>query len=159
MQLRGRTEEIAFLSARLTDAATGSGRLVTVEAAPGLGKTRLLAEVASLARQSGFLVAACAVDEGRGASPASVLAPLTASGVGLLAPDDLQGLTACPDQRFLLLDRLRGNLAERTRRRPVLVILDDAQWADPATLLVLRTLTPPPGRSRYLCIVALRPAP
>ncbi|HXM57512.1 MAG TPA: AAA family ATPase, partial [Candidatus Dormibacteraeota bacterium] len=158
-RFHGRVEELAFLSTRLHDAATGGGGLLIVEGGPGLGKTRLLAEVAALARSSGFAVASCAVEEGEASTPARALAPLAGGEVVLLGPDDLAGLAARPDRRFLLLDRLRANLAERTRRDPLLVILDDAQWADPATLLVLRTLTPSHGPVRCLRVVARRPVP
>ncbi len=63
---------------------------------------------------------------------------------------------ATDDQRLWLLDSITDALEDRAQRAPVAVIVDDAQWADPATLFVLRTL---PGRlasSRILWVLAVR---
>src|SRR5690606_12782363 len=39
-----------------------------------------------------------------------------------------------------LVERLRAELADRTAERPVLVTFDDAHFADPGTLMAVRTL-------------------
>jgi DNA-binding CsgD family transcriptional regulator len=129
---------MALLVDRLRAAAAGQGGHVLVQGMAGAGKSRLLAEIATVARESGFAV----VDT-----------------IPLLGREELADLLACPDRRFLLIDRLSAAVAERTREGPILVIVDDAHLSDPTALLVLRGLASPVTRARCLCVVAMRPAP
>src|SRR3954471_15920397 len=46
------------------------------------------------------------------------------------------------DQRLRLVGELHSRVEERAARGPQLVALDDLQWAEPTTLLALRTLIP-----------------
>src|SRR3954471_6171866 len=46
------------------------------------------------------------------------------------------------DQRLRLVGELHSRVEERAARGPYLVTLDDLQWADPTTLLALRSLIP-----------------
>ncbi|RDG38280.1 ATP-binding protein [Streptomyces corynorhini] len=56
-QVRGREQQLAQLTANLrTVASTRRSKVLVVEAAPGSGKTRLLAEAVSLAGRNGFAV-------------------------------------------------------------------------------------------------------
>ena len=52
----GRARELAELSAGLADATAGRGSLMLISGEPGIGKTRLSAELASLAQASGVAV-------------------------------------------------------------------------------------------------------
>src|SRR3954471_20490573 len=52
-----RDEELGFLESRMSDARGGSGCLVVIEGAPGLGKSTLLQAACGRAREAGFLVA------------------------------------------------------------------------------------------------------
>lgn len=45
------------------------------------------------------------------------------------------------DQRLLLVEHLQGQLEQRVAREPTLLALDDLHWADPITLLALRSMT------------------
>ena len=49
----GRRREIAELKTALADALVGRGSLVLLSGEPGIGKTRLITEMASLAEQDG----------------------------------------------------------------------------------------------------------
>src|SRR5690606_1412418 len=49
-----RDRELARLTAALGDAAGGAGSLVVIEGPPGIGKTRLIAEVREQAKRDGF---------------------------------------------------------------------------------------------------------
>ncbi|MDC3953296.1 AAA family ATPase [Polyangium jinanense] len=64
-----------------------------------------------------------------------------------LGPIESQNRFALVVQRFLSVF---------TRRRPVLLFLDDLQWADPASLKLLRDLLADPQSSYLLVIVAFR---
>jgi predicted ATPase len=68
-------------------------------------------------------------------------------------PTVLRDLSQSPDQRFWLLREMQESLERAAMRVPLLVIVDDVQWADPATLGTLpRHLLP----HRILWILAVR---
>jgi DNA-binding SARP family transcriptional activator len=86
----GREEEIAWLLAGLDLAATrrGQGRLVV--GSPGIGKTRLLAEVAQRAAERGVVVRYARVELAAGAGPGILSAlQLTPDLLNLVVIDDL----------------------------------------------------------------------
>src|ERR1700704_5922327 len=120
MPLRGRAEEMAALSARLEAATHGKGGVVLLEGPAGIGKTRLLAEVATTARGAGFAVAELACDERPGIPLLTRLSPLCTGELSALRAADVADLERHPDRRYWLLDRLRAGFAERVRRGPVL---------------------------------------
>ncbi|MEU8874641.1 AAA family ATPase [Streptomyces javensis] len=150
--LRGRDREIAAVRADLEAVRAGRGARVVVEGAPGVGKSRLLAELDEMARRSGFDVVSVRADElDQYAAGVALQSALRPSG----GPH--RTTVAADDQRLWLLDGIADALEARTQRAPVAVLVDDAQWADPATLFVLRTL---PGRlaaSPILWVLAVRP--
>ncbi|MBW8793239.1 MAG: AAA family ATPase [Streptomyces sp.] len=151
LRLRGRDREIAAVREALVAVRGGRGACVVVEGAPGVGKSRLLAELDERARRCGFDVVPVRADEfdqyAAGAALQSALQAHDGS------PRAAAGLD---DQRLRLLDGIADALEDRAQRAPVLVLVDDAQWSDPATLFALRTL---PGRlaaSRILWVLAVR---
>jgi DNA-binding NarL/FixJ family response regulator len=151
LRLRGRDREIAAVRKALVAVHAGRGACVVVEGAPGVGKSRLLAELDERAQRCGFDVVSVRADEfDQYAAGAALQSALQAS-VG-----SARAAAAVNDQRLWLLDSIADALEERAQRAPVLVLVDDAQWADPATLFALRTL---PGRlaaSRILWVLAVR---
>ncbi|WP_329529818.1 AAA family ATPase (plasmid) [Streptomyces sp. NBC_01450] len=155
LRLRGRDREIAAVRDALDAVRGGRGACVVVEGTPGVGKSRLLAELDEMARRSGFDVVSVRADElDQYAAGAALQSALQS------APQSFDGsdraAAAVDDQRLWLLDSITDALEDRAQRAPVAVLVDDAQWADPATLFVLRTL---PGRlaaSRILWVLAVR---
>ncbi|MEU6321681.1 AAA family ATPase [Streptomyces sp. NPDC047009] len=151
LRLRGRDREIVAVREALEAVRGGQGACVVVEGAPGVGKSRLLVELDELARQFGFDVVSVQADElDQYAAGAALQSALQSSA------DRDRAAAATDDQRLWLLDGITDALEERAQRAPVAVLVDDAQWADPATLFVLRTL---PGRlaaSRILWVLAVR---
>ncbi|MGW7243519.1 helix-turn-helix transcriptional regulator [Streptomyces sp. NPDC054804] len=151
LRLRGRDREITAAREALDVVRGGRGACVVVEGAAGVGKSRFLAELDGMARRSGFDVVSVRADEldqyAAGAALQSALQPSDGSH---------RAVSAADDQRLLLLDSIADALEERAQRAPVAVLVDDAHWADPATLFVLRTL---PGRlaaARILWVLAVR---
>jgi hypothetical protein len=65
----GRERELALLNARLAQARQGEGGAVFVAGDPGIGKSRLLAELAAEARVDGWLVLTGSAYEIDGAAP------------------------------------------------------------------------------------------
>lgn len=151
LRLRGRDREITAVREALDTVHGGRGACVVVDGPPGVGKSRLLAELDGMARRSGFDVVSVRADElDQYAAGAALQSALQSSG------GFDRAAAATEDQRLWLLDSIADALEDRAQRAPVAVLVDDAQWADPATLFVLRTL---PGRlaaSRILWVLAVR---
>ena len=64
-RLVGRQAEVSAVRTAIADLRTGEFRLLTVSGEPGIGKTRLLSETATLARHSGLTVLAGRASEQR----------------------------------------------------------------------------------------------
>ena len=56
-------------------------------------------------------------------------------------PVRLRDLSRSPDQRLWLLRELQESLERAAQRAPLLIIIDDLQWADAATTAALVTLS------------------
>ncbi|WP_214415309.1 BREX system ATP-binding domain-containing protein [Sphaerisporangium fuscum] len=155
--MRGRERERHTVIQALRTAEAGHGATLLVEGEHGTGKSLLLSEAAALAARRGFLTAAGAAEELGELIP---LAPLftalgpSFTGAGLAEEALRDGL----DERIRLVERLRARLRECAGTRPVLVILDDLQWADHATLAALRTLHWEPAREPVAWLLARRTA-
>jgi DNA-binding CsgD family transcriptional regulator len=158
-EFRGRDTELALIRAefeRLSDG--GAEAVVVIEGAAGMGKSRLLAEVATIARSLGIRVGRSAADPSETAVElATLLAALFDGADPLLDPGELTTLHARPEQRFWLLHDLQQLLERAALEAPLLLSIDDSHWADSGTIAALRTL---PVRLMGLPIawvIALRP--
>ena len=145
--LVGRGRELAALRAALVAARAGRGSLVLIGGEAGIGKTSLAEALCAEAATQGaaVLVGRCydlsqtppygpwrelfAGAPRDGALPAL---PATA-----LAPD--QGGEVLPSQGAVFA-RVRDYLAALAARTPVVLLLDDLHWADPASRDLLRSL-------------------
>jgi DNA-binding NarL/FixJ family response regulator len=112
--------------------------VVLVEGEPGIGKSLLLREAVDEAAGQGFSLAAGAADQlGRALPFFALRAALGESFARLTAPDPERDL---PDAPEWWISQMRAHLEQRAAATPVLVCLDDLQWANPVTLAALRTL-------------------
>jgi tetratricopeptide (TPR) repeat protein len=171
----GREAEFGALRACLADAGRGRGRILLVGGEPGIGKTRLVEAAIAEARTLGFAIALGACDPYAGTpeywpwrqvhhaliapedgEPLPPTAPVMLDGIrvdDLTRPPSGPGADAAPDQRrFQLFEIGARALVRRARRQPVLVALEDVQWADRSSLLLLEFLAP---RLRSAGIVVL----
>ncbi|MEV7673977.1 AAA family ATPase [Streptomyces sp. NPDC088752] len=145
--LRGREGELAKLRALVASVAHGgSGRLAFLRGEAGIGKSTLLAETVALAEESGYSTGVGRADELHHLVPLSSLAGcLRAGDRPLLSGDAFADLARHHDQRIRLVERLAEAIETRADGAPVLIALDDVQWADPLSRFALRQL---PGRLR-----------
>jgi len=157
-EFHGREAELALIRDALENVARGTEVVMVVQGAAGVGKSRLLAEVAAIARRLGVRVGSSAAEPGESAVElAALLGALFDGAEPLLDPRGLTALHAQPEQRFWLLRDLQAMLERAALESPLLISVDDAQWADGGTAAALRTL---PARLRGLPIawvIALRP--
>jgi hypothetical protein len=156
-RIRGRDRELSVLAERIAGAQAGTGGVVVVEGPPGIGKSRLLAEAVSLAAAAGLRVARGEADEADQVAPLwCLLGALHFGTPPLLSAERLLTLDARPDQRYWLLQELEALLEEAALRESLLLVIDDAQWADAATLLALRTLVPQLAPVPILWVLGVR---
>jgi DNA-binding CsgD family transcriptional regulator len=134
----GREPEQRIVHDLLRRAQQGIGGVVLVEGEPGAGKSLLLREAVAAAAEQGFSLAAGAADQlGRAlpffplrAALGEQFARLTANGPG-------RDLSDAPGW---WIGQMQAHLQRRAGANPVLLCMDDLQWASPATLAALRTL-------------------
>ena len=150
----------------LDRAATGSGGMLFLTGPPGIGASRLASEVAVEAAGKGWLVLSGRCMEQDGAPYAPFREVLSSAVTGatskalqeaagddgpllaLLAPGLRQKVRAMGALPEVGADKLREKLFHAIfdfltgvrAKRPLLVVLDDLQWADDGTVLLLRDL-------------------
>jgi DNA-binding SARP family transcriptional activator/tetratricopeptide (TPR) repeat protein len=178
----GREAELATARAAWDEAAAGRRRVLLISGEPGIGKTRLAAEIAAHAAGRGAIVLYGHCDDGL-AAPAQPFAEALGAYVAACPVDELRvqlGARAAdlhpvvPELRALLprlrapapadpdLERLRACeavaalLAEAGAVAPVLLVLDDLHWADELSLQLLRHLAGGSPAVRVLVLATYR---
>ena len=177
----GRTKELADLETARKRAEAGEGiQTVLISGEPGMGKTTLSARAAQLAHDDGSEVLLATCEEQitvpyelwipilahlleDGGHTVADLRPTHSGALARLMPALVDRLPADratiddPDTaRFLLLEATVALLATASRSRdaPLVIVLDDLQWADAASLLVLRHLVANAEQIRVLVVAA-----
>ena len=147
MDLVGRSRELGLLTGLLAQAAEGTSAAVVVRGEPGIGKTALLDVAATQAAAEGFKVVRVTGVESEVPLGYAALHRLLLPFRGLIerlpAPqrDALQftfGLVAGPPPgRFLIALAVLTLLADAASDASLLCVIDDAQWLDPESAVVL----------------------
>ncbi len=173
--IRGRAAEIAVLGDAVDRVVSGRPAVVLIEGEAGIGKTRLLAGVLEDARGRGMQVAAGRAEELERTRPfglvaaafgcvrsspdprrAAIAALLATHGGGERGPITV---TSDPGLRFRAVDAFADLAEELALAGPLVIGVDDLQWADPSSLLTLAALS---RRLAYLPVAligCLRPSP
>jgi DNA-binding SARP family transcriptional activator/class 3 adenylate cyclase len=180
----GRDGELSRIESWLPGNSPGSSlRLVLVSAEAGMGKTRLLAEVAEMAYGRDLLVLAggCYEEEGRlpwgplhdalldyvRVQPENLLRRQLGDLLPSLAqivPELRARLHDIPDsaggdaeaQRLRLFSTVAQVLERIADEKPLVLILDDLHWADDVTLQILHFLVRQPGLDNVRILGAYR---
>src|SRR5580704_11889579 len=155
----GRKPQMAVLGEHLAGAASGLGSVLLVEGEAGMGKSRLLAEAAEVARDRLVRVGSYAADPGDGMVELStLLSALLDGSEPIMDRAAFSETHALPEQRYWMLEDIQGLLERAAVTTPLLICLDDLQWTDGGTEAALRVL---PNRLATLPIawvLAYRPA-
>ncbi|MBB2900579.1 DNA-binding CsgD family transcriptional regulator/tetratricopeptide (TPR) repeat protein [Kineococcus radiotolerans] len=160
-ELVGRAPELDALERALDDARAGTSGAVLVEADAGVGKSRLVAELADRARARGgtVLVGHCA-SAGGGALPylpfVEALEPLRRSAAQDWWFGDRPGSGEPGLSQLQLFDAVAGVLAAAARGSEVLLVLEDLHWADGASLGLLTFLLRRLRGERLLVVATVR---
>jgi DNA-binding CsgD family transcriptional regulator len=158
--MRGRAGELHELERLIAGARGGSAAVVLVEGPAGIGKSTLLEATAETGAAQGMTVAAGRADELDQISPWSTLVQAFSSTEPSIF--DRTALEATPgrlDQRAAVLDAFRDSLESAALSAPLLVLLDDLQWADQATVAALGWLPEQLFSYPVLWLLARRPLP
>ena len=140
----GRDDETHRLREAIAELAQGVGRSLWLEGEPGIGRSALLAEALAEAQNAGLKPAYAAADS---LDQRFALRPLL----------DALGVHSLPDEDPV--DAILGLVRELCAEAPLLLAVDDLQWADDVTLHVWRHLSRQTRTLPLLLIGAARPVP
>jgi DNA-binding CsgD family transcriptional regulator/tetratricopeptide (TPR) repeat protein len=172
--LVGRTRELAELEGIVERSRRGERAVAFVGGDAGIGKTRLVTAVAERARAGDVevLLGGC-LDLDAGGVPYAPVVEALADLVERLGPDEAEGALG-PEAEHLgpalavggradeltgqtaTLQAVRRVLAHLARRRPVLLIVEDAHWADRSTRDLIAFLAGAPSPTPVALIVTYR---
>ncbi len=183
-QIVGRRAELETLGRALAALDEGTSAMLYLVGEPGIGKTRLLAELHAQAQARRHLVLVGRAAEFERDLPFGLfvaalddyLASLTdndngggGGGPGLPLPAELGGIfpslghlaagadTGLQEERYRAHRAVRGLLDGLSGRRPVVLVLDDVHWADAASTELLCHLVAHRPAGPVLLALAMRP--
>ena len=166
--LVGRDSEMALLTGLMKEAARGRGSAVLIEGEPGIGKSALVRAAVAQAPEIG-----CQVYWGAGDELSQVLPLLPfLDGLRVREPSAnprretivrlLRGeMTADrgTDGPAVLAEQLLALITEQCAVQPVILVVDDLQWADQASIALWGRLARSAGQMPLLLAGTMRPVP
>ena len=178
--LVGRAEELLAIEHALAELDQGESAALEVRGEPGIGKTRLLAELAARADARGQLVLSGSASELERDLPFSVFVDALDEYVQGLEPRRLDALddyvltelatvfpslsrfvgargTVFPHERYRTPYAVRELLERLTASKPLVLVLDDVHWADSTSVELLGALLRRPPDAAVLIALADRP--
>jgi hypothetical protein len=139
--LRGRDDEMSLLREHVARLRSGVGTSWLLEGGPGLGKSRLVEEAVRAGREAAFAVGHGVAEPGDAAVElAALMGALSGGPEPVLDRSALGDSRASREQRYWLLQDIQALLERSALRQPILICLDDLQWADSGTRAAIRTL-------------------
>jgi DNA-binding CsgD family transcriptional regulator len=178
--LVGRRVELDALQEAVAGLETGTQGFVQIAGEQGIGKTRLIAELCASAERLRYLVFIGRSAEFEQAEPFGVLVDALDDYLSSLDHRELDDLdveldelasvfpalarlvgdriATLPAERYRAFQAVRVLLDALSRRRPVVLALDDLHWADAASVELISYLLRRPPRRRVLVVMAFRPA-
>ena len=165
----GHGRELAALRAAAEALGHGEGALVWIEGEPGIGKSSLVAEGLAAASDPGWNIGWGVADKLTERLPLRVMLdclqvrpnspdPRRAHAAGLLR-SRRQGLFTDGDSADASIEVLVALVDELCAAAPTVIVVDDLQWADDASLIVWHQLTASVDQLPLLLIGTSQPRP
>ena len=178
--LIGRVEEVDALDRAVSGLAESGAATLVVLGEPGIGKTRILGELAARADEAGQIVLSGSASELESDLPFWVFVDALDEYVMAMEPRRLESLEddvraelarllpsmsdhsasgeiALQDERYRAHRAVRELLERLAATKPLVVILDDVHWADSASIELIGALLRRPPSAAVLLTVAARP--
>jgi DNA-binding SARP family transcriptional activator len=158
--LVGRRRELRALVDSLAAAQSGRGGSAIVMGEPGIGKTRLVEELLETAALRGFMTATVGCPES-GAIPS--FWPVVQLAEQVQQAGVLHGTVPVPEDPSVEPPASLFGLYEavgrwlRDAQEPLVLVIDDLQWADADTLRLIAHLAPGLCATSALVVVTVRP--
>ncbi|HET8660549.1 MAG TPA: AAA family ATPase [Micromonosporaceae bacterium] len=167
VSLVGRQQQVDQVHGWVAELRAGCGRAVLVEGEPGIGKSSLVRTAATEAQELGCRVFWAACDE---LSQAFPLLPLldaveqhAEAGSGHARIVELLRSESAPSNAIDLVaaaaERLLALIDDFCSATPVMLVVDDLQWADSATVMTLGRLARSVRQLPLLVVGTTRPVP
>jgi DNA-binding CsgD family transcriptional regulator/tetratricopeptide (TPR) repeat protein len=119
----------------------GTSSSVLISGPPGIGKTALLAEICQQATRMKIRVGCSKCDPIEQVWPgAPVIAALRAGRDPLITAGEYEQIAGVVSEPLLLADRIASRLEDLAAVQPLLITIDDLQWADRVSRFLLRSL-------------------
>ncbi|MFE3782245.1 BTAD domain-containing putative transcriptional regulator [Amycolatopsis sp. NPDC059090] len=169
--LLGRDAELALLRGLVEDVRAGRGGAAWVEGEIGIGKSTLLAAALAGVRGAGGQLGWAVSDELRarvplrvvldclGVDPASSDPVRSALAGDLFRTGENGGIWGDTDSGMATVGRLLTLVDELCAQSPVVLVMDDIQWADEMSVQFWRRLYAATRQLPLLLVIAARPAP
>ena len=166
--LVGRDNELALLTGLIRETARGRGSSLLIEGEPGVGKSALVRVAVAGAPEAGCQVFWGAGDELGQALPLlpfldgmrvrePSMNPRRNTIVGLLRGEVTTGRGT--DVPAVLAEQLLALVAEQCAVRPTILVVDDLQWADQASITLWGRLARSARQVPLLLVGMMRPGP
>jgi DNA-binding CsgD family transcriptional regulator/tetratricopeptide (TPR) repeat protein len=157
--IRGRDAELGVLGAMLGRVRSGSGGVLLIEGAAGMGKSRLIGEGVRMAHHLSVPLGIGAAEPSESVAELAPLLRALFEGPEepLLDRAALSNLHSAPEQRYWRLQDLQSLLERAAMSSPLLIFLDDVQWVDSGTVAALRALPPRLASLPIGWVLAMRP--
>src|ERR1700678_1676841 len=129
------------LSALHSSCQHGTSASVLISGPAGIGKTALLAEICEQATRMKIRVGWSKCDPIEQVWPgAPVIAALRAGRDPVTTAEQYEQIAALASEPLLLADRIASLLEELAAAEPLLIAIDDLQWADRVSRFLLRSM-------------------
>jgi DNA-binding CsgD family transcriptional regulator len=163
--LVGRDAELSRLTDVITDLGAGTGHALLIEGEPGIGKSALARAAIDIAEQYGYQSFWAEGDELGQALPLQplldALRDKEAAGERRLLTilRLLRGEVSNPDPTTAASEQMLTLIQELCSATPTVLVIDDLQWADAATIGVCHWLARTIDRTSLLLVGIVRPVP
>ncbi len=152
----GRHDELAFLRESFVRARDSGARFVPVEGDAGIGKSRLIAEFAASVSGEALVARGDCSEHVR--DPYGPFWPIfdRIGTRGLHRPYRARGQRPNAAEKAAFFDAALRALERSALRKPLVAVIEDLQWADSATLELLKHLMAHLSGARVMLVAALR---